>query len=532
MDKILVVDDEVMICEGMRRTLAGMNCFEVLVAHSGVDALAILRSENIQAMLLDIEMPEMNGIELMRILQEENRQPLTIIISGYDKFEYAKEALNYGAADYLLKPVDSLDIREIGGKIFEQLAANHQQEQDLQQLRGFVKNNLNLIRQKLLYDILGSKAVPIDPDMIRETYGVDLRKSAFITVVLLARRTDEAMDEVEFQVALKLIENILEEQLAPLKDFYLFHIENARFVLLAGSDTAIDRAGVDALTGRVMNRISKVAGVDVFIGVGNEVHSVTEIVNSYNNANSALDYKSLFGAGFVYDIGDYRKDKDGLSFQQLYLELRVHLNAMRYGEARESLERVFAFLPECRELPASHRNYYALRCIMLLMGVLIDNGVDTIDAFFGELTAIRYGLRETALPTLQTFAFKLMETVSNEVTEKYAQRTQQVARLVHAAIQREYQDNRLSVNQLSEQLSYSANYLGAVFKQAYGVTINEFINQFRVEQAKVLMDESDLRIYEIAFAVGFNDQHYFSRTFRKYAACSPSEYRERRVKHP
>jgi two-component system response regulator YesN len=520
-----------MTCEGMRRTLSRQGLFEVLVAHSGVEALELIRRENISAMLLDIEMPDMNGIELMHALEREGLRPLTIIVSGYEKFNYARQALNYGAADYLLKPIDSLDVMELSKRLYGLLEERRGREAHVEHLRAFVREHLDLIRQKLLYDILNNQIAPVSMEEIRATYGIDLNGDRFMAVIVLIRRAEACPGEVEFQVALKLVEDILNELVSRESGVNLFNMENARYVLLVSSDGPIDRRRIDALTGELMQRVRDVPGIECYVGVGDEAQGRSGIASSYNNANNALDYRSLFGAGFVYDIGDYRKEEGVLALGRFCQEVETSLRAMRYDEAQKLLCEFFDYLEaDAQAVSPDQASFYATKCIMLLVGVLMDNAVNAMDAFVREMGFLKPGTVTAQLPNLRAFALKLMETVQCEIASCYVERHRHIAEMILRAIEQGYADNRLSVNRLSAQLNYSANYLGAVFKREFGLSINDYINQYRIGRAKVMMDETNLKIYEIAFRVGFNDQHYFSKTFKKFADCSPSEYRERHPK--
>jgi two-component system response regulator YesN len=308
MDRLLVVDDEEMACEGMRRTLSRQGLFDVLVAHSGVEALELIRRETISAMLLDIEMPDMNGIELMHALEREGHRPLIIIVSGYEKFDYARQALNYGATDYVLKPVDSLDVMEIGRKLHGLLEERRGREAHVEKLRAFVHEHLDIIRQKLLYDILNSQVVPVSLEEIRATYGIDLSGSHFMAAIVLIRRADERLDEVEFQVALKLVEDILNELVLRESGFNLFNMENARYVLLVNSDGPIDRHRIDALTEELMRRVRDVPGIECYVGVGDEARALSGIASSYNNATTrSTTARSLAPVSFTTSATTARK---------------------------------------------------------------------------------------------------------------------------------------------------------------------------------------------------------------------------------
>ena len=127
------------------------------------------------------------------------------------------------------------------------------------------------------------------------------------------------------------------------------------------------------------------------------------------------------------------------------------------------------------------------------------------------------------LVTERTEQEQLLRSVKANRGEGEAPRS--VADLARNAIDRDFASPGLGVNHLSAQLGYSPNYLGNAFKRAYGLSIADYIGRVRVAEAKRLMDQTDLMVYEIAFRVGFDDQHYFSKTFKKYAGVTPSEYR-------
>ncbi len=264
MYSMLVVDDEKLIAEGMRKAIDRLGLFETRVAASGVEALRAIHACPADAMLLDISMPDMNGIELMKALEDGPRKPLTIVISGYDEFEYAREALTYGAVDYILKPVDSDDVAQMGKRLHAMLEAR--------------------------------------------------------------------------------------------------------------------------------------------------------------------------------------------------------------AKERDETERVKALLTELLQVPKSN---------------VASPAPSVPDA------------------------------------------PQGVAERAHKIIAERYREKNLSVNALSAMLGYTPNYLGNIFKRAYSMSINDRINQYRVEEAKRLMDETDMMVYEIAFQVGFSDQHYFSKIFKRLAGVSPSEYKGR-----
>lgn len=527
-DKLLVVDDEKLICEGMRRALEGLGLFEVQTAASGVEALKALQAGDVQGMLLDIAMPDMDGLELMRQLAQRGLHPFTIIISGYEEFSYAQQALAYGAVDYVLKPVDAQDVAQMGLKLhdlIEEKRARQEQEKKIQQ---FVLDHRDAIKQKLLTDILDGQIVSRTLEDMRAVYGIRLEGRYFMAVVAYLRRKDEAASEVDFQVALKRFEEGLNRLVEAPHPFAvnLFNMENARYVLLLAAPRPFEPQHIQAMLDQVLGFAAQVGGLKCYVGKGDQVEGLGNLASSYVHANEALDYRTMFGSGVVYDIGDYRKDPQVLALGGLLEELQGHLRFQRYDQAEAMVKKVFEHLQRGKQaLTQGQLRFFTLRLMLMLSGVLVENGMDAPDGFWQDVLTARGQLNERTLPRIQARALKMLEVARRTLQRSYSEQHRRLAQQVKGHIEENYADNKLSVNRLSALFNYSPNYLGNVFKRAYGLSVNDYINQYRVMQARRLMDESDKMVYEIAFQVGFNDQHYFSKIFKKYQGVSPSEYR-------
>lgn len=119
----LIVDDEMIERKGIRMLLSRMNIREnILEASNGEEALEVFEKEKIDVLLTDINMPFMDGIELLSRIHEEYPGTETVIFSGYDEFSYAKKAISYGVSAYILKPVNPEEFEKVVGEITEKLA--------------------------------------------------------------------------------------------------------------------------------------------------------------------------------------------------------------------------------------------------------------------------------------------------------------------------------------------------------------------------------------------------------------------------
>lgn len=524
MYRLLIVDDESLIVQGMKRAIDRLELFDVETASNGVEAYERIRAGGIDAMLVDINMPDMNGIELLRRLSETGRSIPAAIISGYEEFDYAKQAMRYGASDYILKPVSPKDVATIGLKIFEQLELEKQQERQTEKLRQFVMEQRDIIKQKLLSDILDGSVEKERLEEIHKLYGMDLRGEYFTASVIYIRRAQEGLGEMEFQIALRQVEQIIEHIFADVPEAILFNMENARYVLLISAPVSFEASLLEQLLNDTADAIAGVDGIEAFIGKGDEVHGLELVSDSYYSANEAIDYHAMFQNERVYVISDYRKNGKITALQRMLTSMETHLRRMQYDQAELGINHIFDHLCAGEESYTAQQILFVYnRMNCALMSVMLENGLMAMDSGIQEYNL---GDRQPSAEELRGRALSLLDIIRREILRSYSDKNRGISHKVADFIRENYADSGLSVNRISAELNYSANYLGNAFKREYGESINDFLNQTRVEMAKKLMDESDMRVYEIAFAVGFNDQHYFSKTFRRIVGVSPSEYRD------
>lgn len=525
MYNFLVVDDERAICDGMREVLEKMELFNLSVAYNGAQALKVLQTESIDAMFLDIAMPDMDGLELMQQLEGYKKKPVTIVISGYEEFDYAKQALSYGALDYVLKPIDSDDVREMGNRIHDILQEDTLKKEKIETIRKFVSDNRKTIKQKLLYDILNSDSTSINLEDIHSVYGIDLLGKYFCATIIQAKKQDEQVSELDFQVALKMIEEYIEEEIDWEKGANLFNMENTRYVLLFSAQDAFEKEWITSILLRVVERIKTVKNAQCFIGKGNEVEGLYNIARSYYNANDALEYQSMFGPGFVYDINDYRKNTSIQMLDGLTRELETRLGFMQYDVAREKLEAIYNQLEQCSEsITASQKSFYISKSIVTFLSILFENGQDAEGIMPEGVMLPTLSISTEPLSNIKMRVFHMYDLTVRRISNGYFKKHKKIAYMVKEQIDENYSDSDLSVNGLSHKLHYSPNYIGNVFKREYDMTINDYMQKVRIENAKRLISETDLKIYEIAEMVGFNDQRYFGKVFKKLVNLTPKEY--------
>jgi len=136
MYNILIVEDEKIIREGIEDILTSSFELNIFTAKNGRNALDIILNNKIHGMILDIRMPQMSGLELLRELQDKGiNNIMTIILSGHNEFDYARQAIKFGVIDYILKPFKPDDIRKIAGELVKRIENEENKEMEIEKLK-------------------------------------------------------------------------------------------------------------------------------------------------------------------------------------------------------------------------------------------------------------------------------------------------------------------------------------------------------------------------------------------------------------
>ena len=229
----LIVDDEMIERKGIRMLLARMNIREnILEASNGEEALEVFEKEKIDVLLTDINMPFMDGIELLSRIHEEYPGTETVIFSGYDEFSYAKKAISYGVSAYILKPVNPEEFKKVVGEITEKLAKSEREEKRKDE-------SMEFLREHLLYLMVNGQSRSTMQEKTQMLLDMSFVRD-FCRMVLL-----ECANNYFEQVNSEQIEKIQSDLQMPRRRSQILGLEDGR----SGLDLPGGRIGVSLLTG-------------------------------------------------------------------------------------------------------------------------------------------------------------------------------------------------------------------------------------------------------------------------------------------
>ena len=423
MYKILLVDDEILVREAIREKMEWKALGYELVGdcENGKEAMRFLQQQSVDVVLTDIYMPYVDGLELSKHIHEEYPETSIIIFSGYNDFEYARQAIRYNVSEYILKPVTAKELSVVLQKMKEKLDNKQKEKQQISELakthRTHMKSEEYMV-SKILQDLVkGSMDIATGMQELLEL-GIEIKGKAYRVAILEAKEREvttideekEKRDRANLSYA---INNIASEIMEKNKLGIAFRDADNLVNLLFYSDKMEDfNQQVSKACGEIQLEVNRAsAGVDVIIAIGTYTEMPQELHKSYESAVSALSHREPEHESVIVDM-----EKVGRSTKE-----RQALLAIEY----------------------LHENYG---------------------------------------------------------------------------------NSELALKDVCEHLGMSISHFSGLFKDVTGKTFLKYLNGIRMEKAKQLLQETDLKNYEIAEKVGFSDPHYFSIAFKKLTGLTPGRY--------
>ena len=503
--QVLIVDDEEIVCRGLSQFVKWQeHGFQVAgTAYSADEALTFMKKTQVDLVFMDIRMPGKTGLELLAILQKEYPNVKSVILSGHSDFSYAKEAIRYGAADYLTKPVVLKEIEDLLDRLrgdFDRLQAKAQVH----------SNRLEALLLSVAKGYSRPDSVKFDLPSFSHWYG--------LSMALL----DRSLSETEITQKKKQIQN----QISVLLPSALFLNDEvfSLFCLLPCEENESFES-LSAVFEQFCSNLNEWA-----CGASKQHCGLDSLHEGYSQACRALRYHR---AGSKEGIILYRNiemlfsyPKGSLSLQDLLPELFRRLtNPETRAETCPLLNKTLnAMMGQNLTL-----TQYQTACISFLIELnsyLQDLNLSDTDLHMhlnNVLSRILLCQDHKSSAHCMTEYMEWLTGLLNQFDEQSL--SKDVIREIQIFIRQHYAEN-ISLNSLAEQFFLHPNYLSRLFKEKTGQNFVDFLTEVRMEKVKELLKNSDRKIIEICDMAGYDNPRYFSKVFKQYTGMTPKEFRD------
>jgi two-component system response regulator YesN len=538
MFSLLVVEDEDMIRNKILNNINWKeNGFsEIFCASDGLEALEIAKKNNIDIVITDIQMPKMNGIQLIREIKCLNRRVRSIIITAYAEFEYAKESVKLNVDDFILKPFKSKDLLVIVRRVAEEIIRERNERSEIENLRKQLHENKNALKEKFFHDLLGNSFIGnIDNDL--DYLGLSNLSGEFnIAVVNINNFIDliQGNDEEQKYICNLTLFNWINKFLSgydqigednnSIIDYTVINYRLDQIVIIFHKDTEVVIPAFDEL----IDRGAKDLGFNLTVGIGNKYLSLSDMYISYKEACSAAMLCCIYGKGAVYLFNDinlgnklYSKQLHILVNTRLYEDIKIGA----YEEIKKDIVDIIMQIKSSKlELDAV--NTIVNNIVLLSCKTINELGYNIFEIMDSKFS-LNFSINEiNDLVQLEEWLFGFFFKVNGYISQKRNNRNETLISKIKDYIDDNYSGN-ISLTGISKTFGLSSGYLSSLFCEFIGLNFIDYLSNLRIQKAKTLLKNTDLRIYEIAEKVGYNDAYYFSTAFKKIVGINPTDYRDK-----
>lgn len=522
--KVIFVEDEIVIREGIRDNVDWKaHGFEFCgEAPDGEMALQPLHTVKPDVLITDIRMPFMDGLQLSRIVRERLPRTKIIILSGHDEFEYAQQAIKLGVSEYLLKPVSVHDLHNVLDRVAAELDREKEEGSALQKLREEVEENRAALKERFLLRLMIGAASSAEVIEKSGLLGIDLIARCYLVVVIRVAPSDsqEQFDYLRCQRVYQLISTLVENN----PDVFVLSKDVDELVLLMKGNSPENLFEERDLILERAKQEMQPTGCELIVGSGMPQERITDIHQSFSDATDGIQVAVNGGKRAL------RFDKSDL----LNVGKSAVEDYLRSGAA-EGGNTLFEAIVRPLGDPALGSpvvRAVIFTDILLAAAKFVDELGGEVGKMFPELDNF-----ETVLAGIDTVE-QLRETTRVVLERALAFRDSRMVNAMgtsHAGvikqaqeyISQRYLDPELSLHDVAAQVSLSASHFSAIFSQEMGRTFKEYLTETRMKNAKELLRTTTMKVFEIAYQVGYSDPHYFSHVFHKVTGLTPLEFRLR-----
>ncbi|MFC4598089.1 response regulator transcription factor [Cohnella hongkongensis] len=513
--KIAIIDDDENLLEGMREAIPweALDAEWVGEAIDGEEGLRLVRSAAPDIVITDINMPVMNGLEMIEILRREGYKGKMVILSGYSDFEYARQALRLQIEDYLSKPIAVDSLLKVMGDAIGQLEESRRTESEYASLKDRMSLYEPFVRQQWLKSVL-TGAPQGDVGRFGEIRRLIERRSGQIHLVLgleleignpMWERWERRRNLLRFAIQ-NVATEIADELFA---DYDYIEMHSHFSVILLHGDRSAEREGrfmprVLLLKDKLDKYLREWLKINVRIQTG-------RIVEDWNRVSDS--FKALFIPGNAAD--------NSLRSLPFYQQLA---DAVRNNNADEAFRIIEAFVGRLDDPAAmTERNVksWAGELWIVFAYSLYDVGIELESIFpvFPPVSGIGDGYTPADIQTWLTY---IVSTIIDSQFTGDNLKHKQIADFIKNYVHEHYAEP-ITLGALADAVQISKNYLGQIFRGVMGESFNQYVTRIRMEKAKRLILEGNHFVYEIAEMVGYNNTPYFSSQFKKYIGVNPTD---------
>ncbi|WP_032120813.1 response regulator transcription factor [Clostridium amazonitimonense] len=509
MFKVFIVDDEYFAREGMKRTIDwnSLDCEVCGEADNSIKAIEHCKILKPDIIVTDINMPGMNGLEMAFNIKTFLPDCKFIIITGYDEFQYAKEAIKLKAVDFILKPIDEIELIEAIKHCIEdlnKLALNRSVAQEkllLDAMRG------RFSEKKVMLDTLSESRIDLNAIRI-----ISIENDSYNGLV-----EEELADK--FYMQNRVIRDLIHKYFKNRYYVVDCHLYRVAIVLEENEEHNDLKESLKSFT----KKIKEVLNITVTLGVSSRT-SLINIKEAYSESKEAISHKLYLGKDKIIYFENILKNGStiNLDFTKEKSEINLYVKAKDRRKIENKLKDLFTKFKIYKSKEDFIRGI-SIEIILESLSVLKNYNACIKSMDLEESNIYEYAAKLNIIDELYEFVYSYLMKVVDILREKDAESEETGIEKAVEFLKAHYRED-ISLKDVASYAYLSESYLSRKMKKVLGIGFSEYITKLRMERAIELLTEPKAKVTEVALQVGYTDYRYFSQSFKKYTGYSPREF--------
>lgn len=524
MYKVILIDDEKMILDGLQKIVdwSYYNCQVCATATTAEDAIEKIIELSPDIIFTDIKMKSMSGLEMLEEISEYIASSKIVIMTAHRNFEYAHKAIELRVSSFLLKPTTIEDINNVLEKITSELNQLDAIKQNITAPSNSPDIYTSLLIEKSLSDILTFNT----PDWkIIDSIckSCSFNPSSFVMSTISIKDFSNILSQEFLQNVHELFKNIFPD----LFEAYIIYppgIDELNILITSNSSFAL--SDIYSCLIAFQKALGDAISGDISIGCSSICTSIKELKTKYHESRNALAHRSYIGDTAIIFFDDI---SSLTVIEQYYNEIQQELFDYILSGDTEGLKK---FMPkfESRLQFGNDINYMRHFSYDTLKKLYTSYQITHTDVIFDEKSSSLYNMIFSCITPSELL--DLVKLFSYDMSEKINSYTNDVIKYKLKNAIRYIEENymkQITRDDIAYVINVTPNYVSSLFKKGTNMTLIEYITKVRITKAKELLSMNKYKHYEISYMVGFNDNYYFSKTFKKYTGVSPLDYQRQNV---
>lgn len=532
--QVMILDDEYIILDGLCSfPWEEYGCKVAATAKNGIEGIEKFRNTKVDLIFSDVKMPGMDGLEFSAKARELNPDVTIVILTGYDSFTYAKQAIRIGVEEYLLKPIDYDLLKETVERLAGEIREKRGKQQYFQDLQRYFNNSLPQFRTKFVSDLLQGR-IQGKEEMKAQQDSLQLCIEKYIVCVGRKLKQSGRMDKCDMWIEEFAYVNIFEEifdsyGIRVLSEYNTSTMEY-NFILLFEKEednkSCMERA--QNACSRIQQEVGRYCSVYMNFGLSDVEEEAYRASSQYRKAQKACQQCVYLGTNIILKYEDlhYEGQKEFVITTGEKSRFMMSLFQGNYENIEQELQQMFdAAKGDLAGLKFASMDLL-ISCMKFPYTCAVDSDIQNKN---WNVSVLQDGVKrisdckteeEVIACLLQNFSILIRQN-----TESADERNKKLVRSIQLYIEKNYA-NDLSMDDLTEAFHVSRTYISRLLKKYSGKSFIEYLTDVRFGHAEQLINENKYKQYEIAEMVGYKDFGYYIKVFKKRYGITPNEFRK------